>query len=66
MATDPAGGMQVDERTVVGISIFEGSSSYVRSAGCKKKFDANAPMTCAEASIISRVFEARSLHGISG
>ena len=41
MATDPVCGMQVDERTAAGSSIFEGSNSYFCSAGCKKKFDAN-------------------------
>jgi P-type Cu2+ transporter len=41
MATDPVCGMQVDERTAAGSSIFEGSNSYFCAAGCKKKFDAN-------------------------
>jgi Cu+-exporting ATPase len=41
MATDPVCGMQVDERTAAGSSIFEGSTFYFCSAGCKKKFDAN-------------------------
>ncbi len=41
MATDPVCGMQVDERTAAGSSVFEGSTSYFCSAGCKKKFDAN-------------------------
>src|ERR1019366_9156700 len=41
MATDPICGMQVDERTAAGSSVFEGRSYYFCSAGCKKKFEAN-------------------------
>src|SRR5450759_5338727 len=41
MATDPVCGMQVDERTAAGSSVFEGSSYYFCSAGCKNKFEAN-------------------------
>ncbi|HEV2041704.1 MAG TPA: YHS domain-containing protein, partial [Casimicrobiaceae bacterium] len=41
MATDPVCGMQVDERTAAGSSVFEGRNYYFCSAGCKKKFDAN-------------------------
>ena len=41
MATDPVCGMQVDERTAAGSSVFEGGNYYFCSAGCKKKFDAN-------------------------
>ena len=41
MATDPVCGMQVDERTAAGSSVFEGSNYYFCSAGCKKKFEAN-------------------------
>src|ERR1700682_3524276 len=41
MATDPVCGMQVDERTAAGSSVFEGGNYYSCSAGCKKKFDAN-------------------------
>src|SRR6266850_3619187 len=41
MATDPVCGMQVDERTAAGSSVFEGRTHYFCSSGCKKKFDAN-------------------------
>ena len=41
MATDPVCGMQVDERTAAGSSVFEGSNYYFCCAGCKKKFEAN-------------------------
>ena len=41
MATDPVCGMQVDERTAAGSSVFEGRKYYFCSAGCNKKFDAN-------------------------
>src|SRR6266852_3338 len=41
IATDPVCGMQVDERTAAGSSVFEDRSYYFCSAGCKKKFEAN-------------------------
>ena len=41
MATDPVCGMQVDERTAAGSSVFEGRSYYFCSIACKKKFDSN-------------------------
>ena len=41
MATDPVCGMQVDERSAAGSSVFEGNNAYFCSAGCKKKFDAD-------------------------
>jgi len=41
MAIDPVCGMQVDERTAAGSSVFEGGNYYFCCAGCKKKFDAN-------------------------
>ncbi|HYM98522.1 MAG TPA: heavy metal-binding domain-containing protein, partial [Aestuariivirgaceae bacterium] len=41
MATDPVCGMQVNERTAAGSSVFEGRSYYFCSTGCKKKFDTN-------------------------
>ena len=41
MATDPVCGMQINERTAAGSSVFEGRTHYFCSAGCKKKFDAN-------------------------
>ncbi len=41
MATDPVCGMQVDERTAAGRSVFEGRNYYFCSAGCRKKFEAN-------------------------
>ena len=43
MAIDPVCGMQVDERTAAGSSVFEGGNYYFCSLGCKKKFDANPP-----------------------
>jgi Cu+-exporting ATPase len=44
MATDPVCGMQVDEGTAAGRSMFEGRDYYFCSAGCKKRFEA-APTT---------------------
>ena len=41
MATDPVCGMQIDERTAAGSSMFEGDNYYFCSAGCKKKFETN-------------------------
>ena len=41
MATDPVCGMPVDEPTAAGSSVFEGSTYYFCSAGCKQKFQAN-------------------------
>ena len=41
MATDPVCGMQVDERTAAGSSVFEGRTYYFCSASCEKKFQAN-------------------------
>ena len=41
MATDPVCGMQADEKTAAGNSVFEGRKYYFCSAGCNKKFDAN-------------------------
>src|SRR6185503_5284551 len=41
MATDPVCGMQVDEQTAAGRSVFEGRPIYFCSKGCKAKFDAN-------------------------
>ena len=41
MATDPVCGMQVNEGTAAGSSVFEDSHYYFCSAGCKKKFEAN-------------------------
>ena len=41
MAIDPVCGMQVDERTAAGSSVFEGKSYFFCGVGCKKKFDAN-------------------------
>ena len=41
MATDPVCGMQVDERTAAGSSVYEGGNYYFCSAGCKKKFEAD-------------------------
>ncbi|OGA02944.1 MAG: copper-translocating P-type ATPase [Betaproteobacteria bacterium RIFCSPLOWO2_02_FULL_62_17] len=41
MATDPVCGMQVDERSAAGTSVFEGRNFYFCSATCKKKFEAN-------------------------
>src|SRR5688572_13295336 len=41
MATDPVCGMQVDEQTAAGSSVFESRTHYFCSTGCKKKFDSN-------------------------
>jgi Cu+-exporting ATPase len=41
MATDPVCGMQVDERTAAGSSVFEGRNYYFCSIACRKKFEAN-------------------------
>jgi len=41
MATDPVCGMQVDEKAAAGSSVFEGSTYYFCSAGCRKRFEAN-------------------------
>jgi len=41
MATDPVCGMQVDQRTAAGSSVFEGGKYYFCSVGCRKKFVAN-------------------------
>src|SRR5882672_7424459 len=41
MTTDRVCGMQVDERTAAGSSVFEGRNYYFCSIGCKKKFEAN-------------------------
>jgi Cu+-exporting ATPase len=43
MATDPVCGMQVDERTAAGRSMFEGKSYYFCSTACQQKFEANPP-----------------------
>ena len=39
MATDPVCGMQVDERSAAGSSVFGGRNYYFCSVACKKKFD---------------------------
>jgi Cu+-exporting ATPase len=41
MAIDPVCGMQVDEKAAAGSSVFEGSTYYFCSAGCRKRFEAN-------------------------
>ena len=41
MATDPVCGMQVDESTAAGTSVFEGRNYYFCSAACKKNFEAS-------------------------
>ncbi len=41
MATDPVCGMQVDEGTAAGSSVFKNRNYYFCSAGCLKKFEAN-------------------------
>jgi Cu+-exporting ATPase len=41
MATDPVCGMQVDERTAAGSSVFAGSNYYFCLNGCQNKFEAN-------------------------
>ena len=49
MATDPVCGMQVDERTAAGSSVYKDGNYYFCSTGCKKKFDAH-PSAYTEAS----------------
>ena len=39
MATDPVCGMQVDEGTAAGSSVFEGTTYYFCSKGCKAAFE---------------------------
>lgn len=41
MAIDPICGMQVDEKTPAGSSVFEGQNYYFCFKGCNNKFDAN-------------------------
>ena len=41
MATDPVCGMQVDERTAAGNSVFEGNNYCFCSTSCRQKFEAN-------------------------
>jgi YHS domain-containing protein len=41
MAKDPVCGMQVDEKTAAGQSVYEGMTFYFCSTGCKAKFDQN-------------------------
>lgn len=41
MAKDPVCGMDVDEKTAAGQSVYKGQSYYFCSPGCKKSFDAN-------------------------
>ena len=41
MTTDPVCGMQVNEKTAAGSSVFEGGRYYFCSTGCQQKFDAN-------------------------
>jgi Cu+-exporting ATPase len=41
MAKDPVCGMQVDEKTAAGQSVYEGKTFYFCSSGCKAKFDRN-------------------------
>ncbi|MCM2329320.1 MAG: YHS domain-containing protein, partial [Lysobacter sp.] len=41
MATDPVCGMQIDEKSAAGSSVFEGRTHYFCSAACKTRFDAN-------------------------
>ena len=41
MTTDPVCGMQVNEQTAAGSSVFEGGRYYFCSTGCQQKFDAN-------------------------
>ncbi len=55
MPTDPVCGMQVEERTAAGSSVFDGSNYFFCSTGCKQKFEANpskyigAPLPAADA-----------------
>src|SRR5436190_64615 len=38
---DPVCGMNVDERTAAGTSVYEGARYFFCSAGCKRRFDAS-------------------------
>ena len=42
MEKDLVCGMQVDPKKAAGTSEYQGKTYYFCSAGCKKKFDANA------------------------
>ena len=41
MATDPVCKMQVEEKTAVAKSEYNGKTYYFCAQGCKKEFDAN-------------------------
>jgi P-type Cu+ transporter len=45
MAKDPVCGMQVDEETAAGWSVYQGKTFYFCSTGCKAKFDQNPVMS---------------------
>ena len=39
MAKDPVCGMDVDEKTAAGKSVYQGTTYYFCSPGCKRAFD---------------------------
>ncbi len=39
MAKDPVCGMDVDEKTAAGKSVYQGQTYYFCSPGCKQSFD---------------------------
>jgi Cu+-exporting ATPase len=39
MAKDPVCGMEVDEKTAAGTSVYQGATYYFCSPGCKRAFD---------------------------
>jgi len=57
MATDPVCGMQVDERTAAGSSVFEGRNYFFCGGGCKKKFDADPSAFVAAPAVGGRAME---------
>lgn len=41
MAKDPVCGMNIDEKTAAGQSVYQGQTYYFCSSNCKKSFDAD-------------------------
>jgi YHS domain-containing protein len=39
MAKDPVCGMEVDDKTAAGQSVYQGTTYYFCSPGCKRAFD---------------------------
>lgn len=53
MAIDPICGMEVDEKTPAGSSVFEGQNYYFCFKGCNNKFDANPPAYVGTATVLA-------------